>query len=81
MIKKILKSTERGQITLPKQWRNRFDTSSYLVHMDENKLIVMPLNLEDMSQEEVLFDADRDNDGKGVSPEEMIKILNKIHHG
>lgn len=30
------------------------------------------------SEEEVLFDADKDNDGKGVSPEQIIKILNKI---
>lgn len=81
MSKKIITSTERGQITLPKEWREKFGTNSYLMHMDDKKIVVVPLNLEDMASEEVLFDADRDNDGKGISPEEIIKILKKIRHG
>ena len=31
-----------------------------------------------MEYEEIIFDADRDNEGEGVSPEEMIKLLNAV---
>ena len=81
MSRKILKSTERGQITLPKQWREQFQTDSYIVQLHEDRLVVLPLNLPMMEEEEILFDADRDNHGKGVSPEEMITMLKKIRHG
>jgi len=81
MTKKILKSTERGQITLPKQWRNHFPTDSYLVEMHDDRLVIKPLNLADVGEEEVLFDADRDNDGKGISPEDIIHALKKIRRG
>jgi hypothetical protein len=39
----------------------------------------MPKNqLIDGAAEEVLFDADRDNDGVGVSPDEIIMILKPL---
>ncbi len=81
MNKTILKSTERGQITLPKKWRSNFDTDNFMVQMFEDKLIIMPLDLQDALSEEILFDADRDNDGKGISPDQMIKALRKVRHG
>ncbi|MFH1670798.1 MAG: AbrB/MazE/SpoVT family DNA-binding domain-containing protein [Patescibacteria group bacterium] len=81
MTSKVVKSTVRGQITLPKQWRGHFDTDSYLVEMHDDKLVIMPFNLELASQEEVLFDADRDNDGKGISPDDIIKTLKSIDNG
>lgn len=77
----ILKSTERGQITLPKKWRQNFGTDNYTVQIFEEKLIIMPLHLKESLSEEVLYDADRDSNGKGVTPEEMIKVLRKIRHG
>lgn len=80
MVRTILKSTERGQITLPKKWRTNFETDSYLAEMHEDKLVITPLRL-DSAEEEILFDADRDNDGKGVSPDAFIKALKKIKHG
>lgn len=81
MNSKAIKSTERGQITLPKNWRDNFDTDNYLMEMHEDKLIIMPLNLEQTVQEEILFDADRDNDGKGITPNEIIKALKSIGNG
>lgn len=81
MTRKIVKSTVRGQITLPHQWREHFSTNSYLVEMHDDKLVIIPFNLEDAVEEEVLFDADRDNKGKGVSPDAIIKALKKIRHG
>jgi bifunctional DNA-binding transcriptional regulator/antitoxin component of YhaV-PrlF toxin-antitoxin module len=81
MTKKILKSTERGQITLPKQWREQFPTDSYLVELHEDRIVIMPFHIDNASDEEIVFDADRDNDGKGVSPDEIIKALKKLQHG
>jgi len=81
MTSKILKSTVRGQITLPKQWRNNFSTDNYLVEMHDDRLIIMPCNLDILAREEILFDADRDRSGKGVSPDEIIRTLKKIRHG
>lgn len=81
MTSKIVKSTVRGQITLPSQWRANFATDNYLVEMHQDRLVIIPFNLEGSSNEEILFDADRDNDGKGVSPDHIIKMLKKIKHG
>lgn len=81
MTRTVLKSTERGQITLPKEWRVNFATDSYLVEVHQDRLIIKPLDLDALEDEEVLFDADRDNNGKGVSPDEIIKALKKLRHG
>lgn len=80
MKRKIAKSTERGQITLPKEWRDHFPTNSFIVEMHDDRLIVTPLNLEKADDEEILFDADRDNNGKGVSAKDMIAMIRKINN-
>lgn len=81
MTRTIAKSTERGQITLPKQWRDHFPTNNFIVELHEDKIIIMPLDLKELNAEEVLFDADRDNNGKSVSPDEIIRVLKKIRNG
>lgn len=78
MASKIVTSTSRGQITLPKHWRKHFDTDNYVLHMFEDKIVIMPVDVPETSTEEVLFDADRDNDGEGVPVEEMISLLKKL---
>ena len=35
----------------------------------------------ELAKEEILFDADRDNEGKGISLGEMIRALKKIKNG
>lgn len=82
MNSKIIKSTEKGQITLPKAWRNQFPTDSFLLKMDVHQITIKPVHLNDLeADEEVMFDADRDNKGRGVTPDEMIKLLKKIQRG
>ena len=81
MTRKITKSTERGQITLPKEWRDHFHSNHFIVEMHDDKLIIKPFKLKNHAEEEILFDADRDNGGKGVPVEDMIRILKKIRHG
>ena len=80
MTTKIVKSTSKGQITLPKSWRNKFHTDSFMLKMEIDQVTITPINIHEFS-EEVIFDADRDNDGKGVSPDEIIRLLKKIKHG
>lgn len=81
MTTKIVTSTERGQITLPKQWRSHFSTDHYRMEMHEDRLVILPFDLESPADEEILFDAERDNDGKGVPLEDMIRMLKKLRHG
>ena len=40
---KIINATERGQITLPKKWRDMFDTDCYSIEIKDKELIVRPM--------------------------------------
>lgn len=77
---KITKCTEKGQITLPKKWREQFDTDSFVVDFDDKQLMVRPVEIAKIN-EEIIFDAQRDNGGKGIPIDEMIKMLKKSRHG
>ena len=74
---KILKATSKGQVTLPKKWRQRFDTDNFFAEIEADRIIIKPLELEDENWETV-FDANRHNNGKGISVEDMIKSLKKL---
>lgn len=78
MTSKVVKSTIRGQITLPKEWRSQFKTDNFLLKAESNKLVVVPIKIEELEAEEVIFDAERDNKGKGVSLDKMLNLLKKI---
>jgi len=80
MSSKVSKCTQKGQITLPKDWRDQFKTDSFMIEYDQKKLIITPVDLSSL-QEEVIFDADRDNAGKGIPIDDMIKALKKIKNG
>jgi len=76
----IVKSTTKGQITLPVGWRKNFDTNRYLVKEKGEKLEIKPLDMEKLEtkDEYTVFDAIRDNKGKGINADELIRILKKI---
>lgn len=40
---KILQATVRGQVTLPKGWRDQYDTQYFLSEVDGDSLILKPL--------------------------------------
>lgn len=77
MSSKIIKGTSKGQITLPMEWRKKFNTDTYVLSFDSKRVVIKPIDLKALEDEEVLFDAVRDNGGKGVPVDEMIKLLNK----
>lgn len=80
MNSKIVKSSSKGQITLPIEWRNQFKTNNYILEMNGMQITVTPLDINKL-KEEVIFDADRDNKGKGISVDEMIDMLKNIQNG
>jgi bifunctional DNA-binding transcriptional regulator/antitoxin component of YhaV-PrlF toxin-antitoxin module len=76
--KTIQKATSRGQITLPARWRERFNTNNYIVEAEESFLRIIPFDIEDAAGYEVIFDADRDNGGKGILGRDIIKAIQEI---
>jgi len=76
---KVVKTTVKGQITLPKYWRDQFKTDDYIMIVKKEKLEIKPIRLSDID-EEILFDSERDNGGKGIPFDEMIKTLEKLQN-
>lgn len=76
----ILKTTSKGQITIPAKWRKRFNTNQFIVDMKNDKLEIRPLIIEkeNSKKEYTVFDCLRDNKGKGIKAKDLIKILEKI---
>lgn len=76
----ITKATSRGQITLPKVWRDKFKTNQYIIKAGDFKVEVMPIDEEELEWigAETIFNADRDNNGKGIDAREFLKILRSI---
>jgi len=82
MTTKVIKPTTKGQITLPKTWRDLFNTNDFILEIDNKKIIIKPIDLKKLeNDDEIIFDAERDNNGKGVSPNEIIKMLKEIKNG
>lgn len=76
----ITKATIKGQITLPASWRRNFATDQFLVKERGDILEVRPLFLKDLenAKEYTVFDAIRDNKGKGLKANDLIRLLKKI---
>ena len=75
----IVKATTKGQITIPAVWRNRFDTNRYLVYINDESLEIKPFDLDKMntSDEYTVFDAIRDNKGRGIKAKDLVKLIKK----
>jgi len=74
----IQKATSRGQITLPAEWRKKFNSDYYLINLEEQLLKIRPINPQTLFEEEVIFNADRDNNGKGVLVNNFIKTIDSL---
>lgn len=75
----ILKTTTKGQITIPAKWRKKFNTNQFIATLEEDKLEIRPLivNEEIQAKEFTVFDAIRDNKGKGIKAKDLISFLKK----
>jgi len=79
---KIQRVTSKGQITLPISWRRKMgNASTIVVRTKGDTLEISPLYTEDERDEEwvSLFDAVRDNKGKGIPAKEFAKMLRRIN--
>lgn len=76
-IEKIQNVTSKGQITLPVAWRRQFGAQQVLVTATGNKVEILPARM-GKEKEYTVFDAIRDNKGKGIKAKDLAKILKKI---
>jgi bifunctional DNA-binding transcriptional regulator/antitoxin component of YhaV-PrlF toxin-antitoxin module len=76
----IAKATTKGQITLPVSWRRNFATDRFFIKEKGSVLEIIPLFLDDLktAKEYTVFDAIRDNKGKGIKAKNLLKIIKKI---
>lgn len=90
----IVKTTTKGQVTLPAVWRKKFNTNQYLMNFNKNKLTIEPIVIMDKKSKElslkkiieqeskksdlIIFNAYRDNNGKGIEVDKFIKVLEEI---
>jgi len=84
MTAKVVKATSKGQITLPVKWREQFKTDHYILEMREKRLVLKPMYLEEIDDEDddgqyvSIWNSKRDNKGKGIPIDEVIRILEEI---
>lgn len=76
----LVKATTRGQITLPARWRKNFSTDQYLLKEKEGTLEISPVNIKALEKkigEYTVFDAIRDNEGRGITAKDLVRMLKK----
>ncbi|MDA8596769.1 AbrB/MazE/SpoVT family DNA-binding domain-containing protein [Candidatus Pacebacteria bacterium] len=76
---KIQKISSKGQVTLPAAWRKAVGTDHIIVRTNGNTLEIRPMHIPPPEPDEVtIFDAWRDNNGEGLSPEQIRDMLLKL---
>lgn len=85
----ILKMFGTGQITIPKEWREKFKTNSFFAILRKNSIVIKPVpEIPEMTKEEweaeeneghwtTVFSAVRDNKGKGIPLDALMKVIKK----
>jgi len=75
----IVKTTSKGQITIPANWRKKFDTDRFIVKIKDSSLEIKPLDLDKITKEEeyTVFDAIRDNKGRGIKAKDLVNAIKK----
>ncbi len=73
-----LKKFNTGQITLPKRWRDKYDTSNFIGKETKDGLLIKPI----LEGKEVVFYENDDEKGlvfpKGYDPQKIIDTLQKM---
>jgi bifunctional DNA-binding transcriptional regulator/antitoxin component of YhaV-PrlF toxin-antitoxin module len=78
----IAKATSKGQITLPASWRKNFKTNQFVLSFDQDSINIKPIDIDQLAKDtndKIVFNAIRDNEGVGISAEELQKVLIKIN--
>ena len=76
---KVQKVTSQGQVTLPIEWRRKFNTDQVILRHKGDKIEIEAFDLSKRgeSSEYTVFDAIRDNKGKGIKAQDLLSILSK----
>ena len=74
----ILKATTKGQVTLPAKWRKNFSRNNFIAKENGDILEIKPIDIDKIENEYTVFDALRDNKGKGIKAGDLVKILKSI---
>lgn len=69
---KILQATSRGQVTLPKAWRDQYKTHYFTTEIQGSTLVIKPLMQEDFGDSVESAWADYKS-GNYVTSEELMK--------
>lgn len=73
-MRNILSATSRGQITLPKSWRDQFDTRYFQIEVNGDQIVLTPIIEKKNAFEESLENAWQEyEEEKVISQEAMIK--------
>ena len=79
MKEKIQRITSKGQITLPIAWRRKVDVDTIVVRTKGDTLEISPARLQkEHDGYTTVFDAIRDNNGKGMKASDLSKLLGKL---
>ena len=74
---KVQNITSKGQITLPSAWRKAFPGSQIMLEVKDSKIQISPINVSEDKEYYTVFDAIRDNSGKGIPAKDILKMLQK----
>ena len=76
----VLKATTKGQITLPAKWRRNFTTDQFIAREKGSILEISPLDLAHIEKQDAytVFDALRDNGGKGIAAKDLASLLKRM---
>jgi len=69
----ILKEFGRGQITLPKKWRDRFKTHVYAARETSQGLLIVPITDDSLQIDENALDAEAGMKGGGLFKRKPIE--------
>lgn len=77
---KVQNVTSKGQITLPAVWRKQFPGNQIILTIKNNTIEISPVVISSEIHDEytTVFDAIRDNKGKGLKATDLLKMLSKI---
>lgn len=74
---KIQRVTSKGQITLPISWRKATGAHTITLVVRGSRILIAPARLQ-AENEYTVFDAIRDNNGKGIKAADLLTLLKKI---
>jgi AbrB family looped-hinge helix DNA binding protein len=79
LLERIQRITSKGQITLPAAWRKQMGATAIVVRTKGDMIEITPARLaKNIPREITVFDALRDNGGKGIKAKDLSKLLRKI---